>query len=254
MSERISTPNGNLPLASRSTGGPRPALPFGADVDQAAEKFDDLMHGDDRQPTDQQDENDDETTRKQHAFSPTLHTRVSCDTKKDETDGKLDLGSHHGIHDHSSQNQHSPGDLILQHFAHGDTSNNPVIDTPPPHGPNATDSLDKVAQQIAAQVQVSDLATGREVRIIIRESVLPDTEVRISQDGGRLQVSFFTDSATSHDLIEQNQQHLEQELKQRLGDREIDVSVDARSDGQGEQQEGRSRQRRNVQDEWNEID
>jgi type III secretion system needle length determinant len=53
---------------------------------------------------------------------------------------------------------------------------------------------------------------SREVRITLRESVLPDTEIILRRDGERLIVSLLTDNASSHQVLQRAQQDLREKL------------------------------------------
>jgi type III secretion system needle length determinant len=63
---------------------------------------------------------------------------------------------------------------------------------------------ESLAAQLAERILVSapDAAGGREVRILLREDVLPGTEIRIQrQEGGALSVSFVTNDLRAEQIL-----------------------------------------------------
>ena len=124
---------------------------------------------------------------------------------------------------------------------------------PPPVSPEqAASPLYPVAREIADTILVSDTSAGgrEEVRITLKDSVLPRTEVRIYKDGGEIHVEMVTTSANSHDLMSGRKGELIQVLKERVGE---NVSVDVKFSQSGQDHgDGRSRQQRSVYDELEE--
>ena len=110
--------------------------------------------------------------------------------------------------------------------------------------------LDQVVQQICDKILVSDPGSGsREVRILLKDSAMPGTEIRLLQEGGKLQVQFITDNADSHTKLAQHQAALQTLLNERLTDRDVvvEVAMDSQSQDMGD---GRSRQQRDAKDEY----
>ncbi len=110
--------------------------------------------------------------------------------------------------------------------------------------------FDQVVQQICDKILVSDPGTGsREVRIILKESALPGTEIRLVQEAGKLQVQFVTDNADSQLKLQQHQATLQTMLNEKLGGQEVvvEVAMDAQGQDMGD---GRSRQQRDAQEEY----
>ena len=106
--------------------------------------------------------------------------------------------------------------------------------------------LNKVIGEIADRILVSSAADNpagmQEIRIHLKESVLPKTEVRIYRHAGSLQVEFVTNSKDSQMFIEQRQANIQKVLGDRLTDESVNVSVQDSQQTRGGQGEGRSRQ------------
>jgi type III secretion system needle length determinant len=82
---------------------------------------------------------------------------------------------------------------------------------------------------------------SREVRISLKESVLPDTEIILRRDGEKLIVSLLTDNASSHQVLLRAQRDLHEKLLAL--DAEATVEVLWRDGGQtgDDASSGRSR-------------
>ncbi len=118
----------------------------------------------------------------------------------------------------------SPGDAILQGMR-------PVGESQPaasaPH-------LD-VFREVADRILVSDAALSgeQEVRVTIKDSILPGTELRVGQEGGQLVVRLITESDQSFRLLTQHQDTLQTYLRDRLDNSGITVDLSMESDTQG---------------------
>lgn len=112
---------------------------------------------------------------------------------------------------------------------------------------DAAQAVDALATQIADRILVSEpgMSGADEVRILLKDSVLPQTEVRFSRDGGTLQVEFVTQSDASFDLLQGHQNALQDRLARKT-DQSIKVAV-TQSGQQDASGDGRSRQRQEVQ-------
>ncbi len=106
--------------------------------------------------------------------------------------------------------------------------------------------LSKIVGEIADRILVSSPADNpagmQEIRIHLKESVLPNTEVRIYRHAGSLQVEFLTGSKDSQMFIEQRQPDIQKILGERLANETVNVSVQDSQQTRGGQGEGRSRQ------------
>jgi len=113
----------------------------------------------------------------------------------------------------------------------------------PPPSPAA--NLNQIAGTIAERILVSSAADSKgaqEIRIQLKESVLPHTEVRIHRHAGSLQVEFVTTSKDSQLFIAQRQPDIQRVLGERLKGETVNVVVQEGQQTRGGEGEGRSRQ------------
>jgi type III secretion system needle length determinant len=138
----------------------------------------------------------------------------------------------------------SPGDALLQSLQ-GARVNRQAEGA----GSPGQAGLSEAAREIAEKILVSDASAAgkQEVRITLKDSVLPGTEIRISQEENGLRIQLLTRSADSYRLLTQESKGLQEYLSARLG-QEVRTEVGFASSG-GEENEGRSRQQRSVFDE-----
>ncbi|GEM_PF-3421471 len=110
-------------------------------------------------------------------------------------------------------------------------------------------TIGEIAEKVASRILVTDRSTGTpEVRITLNESFLNGAEVRVRQDGGQLVVELNSPNPESQAFLRERGNDLQQALQERLGG---EVRVEIRSqDTARDQPDGRSRQQRSVQDEW----
>jgi hypothetical protein len=98
-----------------------------------------------------------------------------------------------------------------------------------------------LASEIAERILVSgaDKADGTvEVRINLKDSILPDTEIILRRDGDMLKITLLTTNASSHQtLVDAGPALKELLVKQRGTDENLSVEVALRSDSQGRQQD-----------------
>ncbi len=112
--------------------------------------------------------------------------------------------------------------------------------------------MENIVQQVADRILVSPPgAGGQEVRIMIKDSILPGTEVRITQTAGQLQISLVTNDARSHELLATHQATLQERLTEKLGKHEVAVKVEMDGGGQPDR-DGRSRNQRDIESELRE--
>jgi type III secretion system needle length determinant len=97
--------------------------------------------------------------------------------------------------------------------------------------------------EIAEQVLVSSPESSqREVRIQIKSSLLPETDIRLSRQGGVLSVHLVTTNEQSAHFLTMHKDGLRQQLENRLGET---VRVDVQGDSAASS-DGRSRQQRDL--------
>ncbi len=111
----------------------------------------------------------------------------------------------------------------------------------------------EISASVAERVLVSDPGAGshqqQEVRITLKDDVLPGTEVRVWREGGQVRVEFVTSSDSSASFLSREQASLQTTLHERLAVTDIAVNVTRAGGAEGESNDGRSRQRRNLFDE-----
>ena len=101
--------------------------------------------------------------------------------------------------------------------------------------------LTSLVNQVVERMLVSE-KTGlgkTEVRLVLKDTVLPKTEVVVARDGGALAVRFLTRSDESSAWLHHNQRLICNELAHNLN-RQVSVDIS------GEQQDGRSRGQRDL--------
>lgn len=101
--------------------------------------------------------------------------------------------------------------------------------------------LSRYIDQVAKQILVTEpsSSTNQQVRVLINDSILPQTEVLVSRDGAALFIQFVTKSEEASLLLTTNQQLIRDQLIENLS---RPVSVDVSTD----QQDGRSRGQRDI--------
>jgi type III secretion system needle length determinant len=131
------------------------------------------------------------------------------------------------------------GDAILQALSGGKTEEPARTEAPP--------ALNQMIDEIADRVLVSEPGTTdhAEVRIQIKDSILPGTEVRIAEVNGELQISLHTESQQSFDLLNRHVEVLQSRLEQRLDGRHVAVQLSQGAQS-GSDHQGRSRQQRDI--------
>ncbi len=99
-------------------------------------------------------------------------------------------------------------------------------------------ALTKLADQI--QVSAKDAVNGAEVRISLKDSVLPGTEIRIQRQGGELTVTMNTSSAEAGNFLAQHEANLQKMLAERFSNDKVQVNINM-SGGDNQDTDGRSR-------------
>lgn len=144
--------------------------------------------------------------------------------------------------------QFSFGDAILKSFGSpaGEAAGKTGMVT-------AAESLNKLAGEVASRILVSDPAYSgnMEVRIQLKDSILPGTEVQITQVGDQVQIKIVTESNRSYDVLSTNSELLKSQLEQLLDGRNVSVEVSMQS-GADTNPDGRSRQQRDLAEEMQE--
>ena len=107
---------------------------------------------------------------------------------------------------------------------------------------NSVKEIDAALQKLADQIQVSakDAVNGAEVRITLKDSVLPGTEIRIQRQGGELTVVMNTSSAEAGNFLAQHEASLQKMLAERFSNDKVQVTINM-SGGDNQDSDGRSR-------------
>ncbi|MCW7554000.1 type III secretion HpaP family protein [Endozoicomonas gorgoniicola] len=101
--------------------------------------------------------------------------------------------------------------------------------------------INEVINKLVDKIHVSakDSINGAEVRITMKENILPGTEIRIQRMGGELTVTMNTTSADTHNFLAVNESSLLKSLNERFGDK---VQVNINMSGGDQPGDGRSRE------------
>ena len=243
MADRVTNTNsGNVQRVASSSNSPAE----GPALNQAAADFASLLGDNNTQQSSESPTNE----------APQQRDDAPKDERVDERDERQQSGDDSGDSDGNSQQKkkgdpqtkeaQSLGDAILQAF--GGKGEGQAVAKAEGSQAAGSQSLEGIVQQVADKILVSDVSGGREVRIFLKDSVLPGTEVRITQNAGKMQVQFVTDSSKSQDLLAQNQAVLQQRLNDKLST-DVVVSVEMESQGHGDQPQGESRGKQEQTDE-----
>ena len=239
MADRVTNNNsGNVQHVASSSSAP----PEGAALNQAAADFASLL-GDDTQSTVDTSANTGLESRDARPQDDRVEKRDERQESGDDRDNSGGDKQEKKKGETQSKDAPSPGDAILQSLAKGEAAAGKVDATSQVQGAN---TLEGVVQQVVDKMLVSDVSGGREVRIFLKDSALPGTEVRITQNAGKMQVQFVTDSSKSQDILAQNQAALQQRMNEKLST-EVVVSVEMESQGHGDQPQGESRGKQDQQ-------
>lgn len=105
----------------------------------------------------------------------------------------------------------SPFDLFRPMPTPLASANAPEAAAPPPSA-----DLREIVEVVAERMLVADTETGQEVRIQLKDSVLPGVEIRIRQQEGRIVVEFVCANADSARFLTGQQDGLAALLGERL--------------------------------------
>ena len=107
---------------------------------------------------------------------------------------------------------------------------------------NSVKDIDAIVSKLADQIQVSakDAINGAEVRISMKDGVLPGTEIRIQRQAGELVVTMNSTSAEAVNFLAQHEANLQKILADRFSNDRVEVNINF-SGGDNQDTDGRSR-------------
>lgn len=122
------------------------------------------------------------------------------------------------------------------------------------HQPKSVKEVEAALLKMADKIHVSakDAVDGSEMRISIKDNILPATEVRIHRHGGELVVTLNTTSAETHNLLAQHQASLQKHLDDRFSNENVQVSFNMAGENNDENEDGSRNQY--VEDDSNDDD
>lgn len=102
--------------------------------------------------------------------------------------------------------------------------------------------VNAILQKMADQIHVSakGAANGAEIRIQLKDNILPGTEVRIHRHGGELTVTMNTTSAEANNFLASHEASLQKTLAEKFANEKVQVNINLSGD-QNPDGEGRSR-------------
>ena len=100
------------------------------------------------------------------------------------------------------------------------------------HQAKSIKEVEAALQKMADQIYVSgkEAVNGSEIRISIKDNILPATEVRIHRHGGELTIAMNTTSSDSHNFLAQHQASLQKQLEERFSSENVQLSLDMTGD------------------------
>ncbi len=114
--------------------------------------------------------------------------------------------------------------------------------------------LGDLAQRLAGRILVAAGAGdsgSREVRIRLKDSVLPGTEIVLRRKRGGVEIRFQASDTDALRVLHTHLEDLRQALDTRLGDRvPVSLLVSTTDAGEGKPEDGHSRNRRKFDEEW----
>lgn len=159
---------------------------------------------------------------------PGLHNKAGTDLKEGNARTRHEEGRHEG--DLSSL----MSSLFSERMGHTTVAREPPaveVAAPPAAGSAVQDTVEQLVRQIL--VSHPDQAGDREVRLVLQDSVLPHTEVRLSRGAdGLLSVSLLTDRDDAFQTLVSAQTALREQLATHE-QREVRVVVTQTQGGQG---------------------
>lgn len=168
----------------------------------------------------------------------TMHGPTGANQSEEPTSGSQSFDTSSGQSDtdqyEASASASNAGEIILNGLHH-QAMTRARFETP------TAAQLQYYVDQVAQQILVMDpsASADSEIHIVLKDSILPNTEVVVSREEGVLLVRFVARSEDVTQLLTAHQQSMQDQLSHVL-DRPVSIEVSA------EQQDGRSRGQRDV--------
>ena len=102
--------------------------------------------------------------------------------------------------------------------------------------------VNAILQKMADQIHVSakDAVNGAEIRLTLKDNILPGTEIRIHRTDGALTVVMNTTSAEAGNFLAQHEASLQKTLAEKFANEKVQVNINM-SGGDNQDTDGRSR-------------
>jgi type III secretion system needle length determinant len=144
----------------------------------------------------------------------------------------------------------TPGDLMLRNLTGAASTEKTAAGAQPP--PSLGETAKNVADRILVSTpdSTSNSTKGQEVRISLKSTQLAGVEIKITRWQGELQIQLITPDADKYQAAGALQNSLQKILGERFDNETVKVSVVTQGQDR-EQNDGRSRQRRNLAEELN---
>lgn len=200
----------------------------GRNLEQDAQRFDQALSGDSKQA---------------ETGDASSEGRSSGQTEGESSPGDALLAGMFGLAQSQAPSSTSPMDLLR-----------PVYQEKPPD-PSMASKLSDLASQVADRLLVTDpsSSTDMEVRILVKQDIMPDTEIRLTREGGELKIQIVTKSQEISNLLGPQQAALQALLQERLPREIVKVEVEqAEADTPEDESDRGSRNKRSVWEEQQE--
>ena len=152
--------------------------------------------------------------------------------------------SRRGSEDHADPDgRASSGESILHglYSASNPAGMGGTLQANPVNDPNTNlAALSEIAEQVLVS---SPESSQREIRIQVKSSLIPETDIRLSRHDGVLSVHLVTTSDQSAHFLTMHREGLQQQLENRLGET---VLVEVKGEHPSDSGDGRSRQQRDL--------
>ena len=161
-------------------------------------------------------------------------------TAKNAVEGRLKDQSRDDGRGEHQQGRETPSDLALSKGAEAQIRADMNIRETQQAA--SVKEVNAILQKMADQIHVSakDAVNGAEIRLTLKDNVLPGTEIRIHRHDGVLSVTMNTTSAESGNFLAQHEASLQKTLAEKFANEKVQVNINM-SGGDNQDTDGRSR-------------